>query len=202
MANIIQTFPKGSGGGHTILNTDGTAVTQEKNLQFTGMSVTDDDQNELTEVAAEGLNEDSMADVLNGNIGNNFVTSGLNYSTDEQIVGRWIDGKPLYQKTMIMSSGYTSEIHVPNNATGVSVSGITDIFMSSIKPTLDKIVYSEMNANDRSYSGSSYHHSYPYRFNKDNGYIACVDNYMVGYQENIALYPGTAFTLRYTKSTD
>jgi len=59
-----------------------------------------------------------------------------------------------------------------------------------------------MDTNNRVYSGSSYHHSYPYRFNKDNGYIACVDNYMVGYQENIALYPGTAFTLRYTKSTD
>ena len=26
-------------------------------------------------------------------------SSGLNYSTDEQIIGTWIDGKPLYQKT-------------------------------------------------------------------------------------------------------
>ena len=29
---------------------------------------------------------------------------GTNYSTDEQIVGTWIDGKPIYQKTITFES--------------------------------------------------------------------------------------------------
>ena len=202
MANIIQTFPNGAGGGHEVLE-NGVAVPQEKKLDFCGVSVSDDLTNEKTVIEGVGLNQDSLDDVAGASLpGTILAGSGFNYSTSEQIIGRWIDGKPLYQKTLIMSDSYTSEIHVPNNATGVSVTGITDIFMSTIKPTLDKMVYTEMDTNDRVYSGSSYHHSYPYRFNKDNGNIAVVDNYMVGYQENIALYPGTSFTFRYTKTTD
>lgn len=124
------------------------------------------------------------------------------YSTDEKVIGRWADNKPLYQRTLFISSSYTSEVVIPNTGTGVSVSGITDVFVSDIKPTLDKIINIQMDTNNRYYSGSSFHHSYPFRFNKDNGYVATVDNYNVGYQENIALYPGTSLTFKYTKSTD
>ena len=97
--NIIQTFPAGAGSGHTILDGDGTAMAQEKNLQFSGLSVTDDSTQGVTEVAPAQLNEDSLNDVCNGSIGTNFVTPSANYSTNEQIIGRWIDGKPIYQKT-------------------------------------------------------------------------------------------------------
>lgn len=105
MADIIQSFPAGAGSGHTILDTDGTAVAQEKNLQFNGLSVTDDSVQGVTEVAPTQLNEDSLNDVCNGSVGTNFITHATNYSTNEQIVGRWIDGKPLYQKTFKYSSG-------------------------------------------------------------------------------------------------
>lgn len=30
-----------------------------------------------------------------------------NYSTDEQVVGRWIDGKPIYRKVIVRSNGQT-----------------------------------------------------------------------------------------------
>lgn len=37
--------------------------------------------------------------------------SGMNYSTEEQVVGTWIDGKPLYQKTFVQQlSGTTGSI--------------------------------------------------------------------------------------------
>ena len=42
---------------------------------------------------------------------NIFMDPGNNYSTDEQVIGTWIDGKPLYQKTLInnnATSGATS----------------------------------------------------------------------------------------------
>ncbi len=104
MANIIQAFPKGNGGGHTILDTDGTAVGQEKKLQFTGLDVSDDSTNEKTEVKAVGLNTDSLNDIIQSASvqGNVVAGNGLVYSTTEQIVGRWVDGKPLYQKTWIL----------------------------------------------------------------------------------------------------
>lgn len=100
MADIIQSFPAGAGSGHTILDTDGTAVAQEKNLQFNGLSVTDDSVQGVTEVAPAGLNQDSLNDIAAAELpSSNAVGSGFNYSTTEQIIGRWIDGKPIYQKT-------------------------------------------------------------------------------------------------------
>lgn len=106
MANIIQTFPKGSGGtgggGHTILNTDGTSVAQESKLQFIGADVTDDSTNGITKVAGAGLNQDSLDDITAGASTPTNVQIGdaNNYSTTEKVIGQWIDGKPLYQKTL------------------------------------------------------------------------------------------------------
>ena len=45
------------------------------------------------------------------NLGN--VKSGDNYSTNEQVIGTWIDGKPLYRKVVVIdnpSSGMTFSI--------------------------------------------------------------------------------------------
>ena len=51
------------------------------------------------------------------------VVAGDVYSTDERVVGTWIDGKPIYQKTItgtlgtISSSGTTTELATPANIT-------------------------------------------------------------------------------------
>ena len=34
---------------------------------------------------------------------NMFMSEGSNYSTDEQVVGTWVDGKPIYQKTIFFN---------------------------------------------------------------------------------------------------
>lgn len=98
MANVIQTFPKGTGGGHTILDNSGAAVIDRKELQFKGLNVTDNSTDEVTEVEGVGLNQDSLNDIANANISNTMVGSGNNYSASEQIIGRWLDGRPLYQR--------------------------------------------------------------------------------------------------------
>ncbi len=92
---------EGGGGGHTILDTTGTAVAQEDKLQFVGLDVSDDSTNGKTKVQGEGLNSDSIDDIAGANTINPAVIIGdsNNYSTSEKIVGKWIDGKPLYQKT-------------------------------------------------------------------------------------------------------
>lgn len=38
--------------------------------------------------------------------------SGMNYSTEEQVVGTWIDGKPLYQKTVDQTIGSDADYTV------------------------------------------------------------------------------------------
>lgn len=35
------------------------------------------------------------------------ITNGETYSTEEQIIGTWIDGKSLYRKTIVYTSGWT-----------------------------------------------------------------------------------------------
>lgn len=95
---ILETFPSRD-NSHTILNDSGTAVAKEDNLQFVGFDVTDDSTNNKTKVKAVGLNSDSLDDVCSGEISSAFAQTGLCYSTNEQIVGKWVDGRPIYQRT-------------------------------------------------------------------------------------------------------
>lgn len=37
------------------------------------------------------------------------------YSTDEKIVGKWIDGKPIYEKTIVIQSNFTTPFEVASN---------------------------------------------------------------------------------------
>ena len=50
------------------------------------------------------------------NLGN--VKNGNNYSTDEQVVGTWIDGKPLYRKVVVIDN--------PSDGTTFSIDNIDE----------------------------------------------------------------------------
>lgn len=50
------------------------------------------------------------------------VGTGTDYSTDEQIIGTWIDGKPLYQKT------FSGTVSSANNISYVSIGASVDTF--------------------------------------------------------------------------
>ena len=58
---------------------------------------------------------------------NIFMDAGNNYSSDEVIVGTWIDGKPLYQKTItttaptVATAGTYVVVTVPHNVSNVDV---------------------------------------------------------------------------------
>lgn len=185
MANVIQTFPRGTGGGHTILDNSGTAVTDRKEMQFKGLSVTDNPTDEVTEVEAVGLNQDSLNDIANANISNAMVGSGLNYSTSEQIVGRWLDGKPVYQ---ISLTGYL----INGNGDSVIVSG----FKSS--NNVDKIIKIEGTLIDK-INGATYMlscaSSYYSEVTMESGnLIVRTKGFSSNYMYNVILY--------YTKTTD
>lgn len=45
---------------------------------------------------------------IGGGGGASSGSSSLNYSTEEQVVGTWVDGKPIYQKTFKYDSSYVT----------------------------------------------------------------------------------------------
>lgn len=98
----------GGSAGHTILDNDGNTMPAEDNLQFKGLDVTDNSTDGVTEVESIGLNQDSLDDVTDGSIGNEIINNGMTYSTNEQIVGKWIDGKPIYQRTVTKTIAHTN----------------------------------------------------------------------------------------------
>ncbi len=129
----IENGGGGSGSnGHTIQDTDGNNMPNENNLQFIGLLVQDDSGNGVTTVEATGLNQESIDDVMSaGAAGNQVAGNGLVYSTAEQVIGRWVDGKPLYQKTwtgLTVTPAYNSWrnlVYLPDVETIVEVKTIT-----------------------------------------------------------------------------
>lgn len=43
--------------------------------------------------------------IENGNVAWKSDSNQINYSTNEQVIGTWIDNKPIYQRTFVLSTG-------------------------------------------------------------------------------------------------
>ena len=113
---------------------------------------------------------------------------GVEYSTEERVVGEWIDGKPLYQKSFVID---TSDLITGWNNIDSELSGIDckDIAGKFRFPTNDNSIY-----------------GFPY--NEDSSY--CLYGGYKPTNNTIFIYKGSGFatisdfviTLRYTKTTD
>ena len=169
-----------SGGGHEILDTSGTSMTQEDKLQFVGLDVTDDDTNEITKVGGIGLNSDSLDDIASAGLPSTIIAgSPFNYSTTEQIVGRWIDGKPLYQITIIDTVGSWS------TPTPHSIGNIDKVV------GIDYVLWTNLGAYSLGRGGSI---DIMVNISKTEYWVSCTYDYFTsktGY-----------LTVRYTKTTD
>ena len=80
----------------------------------------DNDEISVDEMASEDMSE--IVTPLPG-----VMSRRMKYSTDEQIVGEWIDGKPLYQKTVdlgVLTNGKVVNHNISNIAQIVDVQGI------------------------------------------------------------------------------
>ena len=47
-----------------------------------------------------GVSEEAINKSVNDYLDKNPITSEIIYSTEERVIGRWVDGKPIYQKTV------------------------------------------------------------------------------------------------------
>ena len=101
----------GTGGGHTIEDSEGTELTQRDTLQFgDGLNVSDDSTNGKTVVEPNLMVASDMDDVVTPLP--SVQSRYHKYSTEEQIVGEWIDGKPIYQRTFAGTTPSTSRTNI------------------------------------------------------------------------------------------
>lgn len=101
-------FEGGGGGGHTIEDADGITLTQRDILKFgEGFAVSDDSTNEKTVVNLNPMPDTDMSDVLDPLP--SIPTRYHKYSTTEQVVGEWIDGRPIYEKTVEVTTPTVTE---------------------------------------------------------------------------------------------
>ena len=166
----------GGSGGHTIIDPNGSDMTQRAGLQFTGAcSVTDDAVNDKTVVNITGGGASSLAGLSDVNLttptdgqvltydGNNsewvnanpsgdsvswsqlqasgtkiaeidingttqdvYAPTGggggsVNYSTTEQVIGTWINSKPVYQKTFYSTSAMSSYVAITHGISNLDL---------------------------------------------------------------------------------
>lgn len=202
---IIDANLGGGGSKHTIIDENGQTLPNRTFLEFTGgVQVTDDAQNNKTVVditgggggssTLAGLTDVNLTSPTNGQvlaydntshkwINANSSGGSCSYSTTEQVIGTWTDGKPLYQISIIYTSGITigSYGHVTLPA--------------------DSVV--------RDYFGVIYRNNYK-SVDKFNGYINNGDIFCSIRSGNLEYYISNIFsgieeldfTVQYTKTTD
>lgn len=127
----------------------------------------------------------------------NWNTDGVptvHYSTSEQVIGTWIDGKPLYEKTYVQHSTDASGNYINFDVsdlqidTCVSIKGTCD----RIVPNIGTLIY-EFN----SYENSTYNTYLAY--SKFNGAVQYCVRFNYGGGESTSFQ---CITIQYTKTTD
>lgn len=116
-----------TGGGHVIVDPTGSSLPQENKLQFKGAKVTDDSTNNVTIVEPEELDSADIDDIVSAVP--NVTRPCENYSTEEQIIGTWINDKPLYRKVVKYDSTFTVARDTWTNS-GIKIDDV-DVIISS-----------------------------------------------------------------------
>ena len=113
------------------------------------------------------------------------IDSLITYSSTEKVVGEWIDGKPIYQKTVNFGA-------LPDNTTKAVSHGISNI---------SKVVSIEGWAtNGSDFFSLSYYN--PLASNYSAGVYATYSDVIIKTGGNLTPYTTCYVTLKYTKTTD
>ena len=138
---------------------------------------------------------DTVEDALNSLY---LSKTSENYSTEEQKVGTWIDGKPIYQRSFVV----TADVLIRGGGTSMSVEvpGFSSTYVSDILPTMDAMIDADVNYYDAE-STNTFKFAKGISIIKSNGYIASYDNPGVEYIGYHVL-KDSVITIKYTKTTD
>ena len=120
------------------------------------------------------------------------------YSEEEREVGVWTDGKPLYQRTLFYTGDTLITVSGDSSST-YSVTGITDIYVNDILPTLDQLIHYQIDLTFDGNEKNIYH--FEYCFQASTGTFIRSHNPGIAYI-GYNITPGSSITLQYTKTTD
>ncbi len=167
----------------------GTSSTQGYQGAVNSMKTTWTDAGNYSNYAARPTNTSVLYCIATKNI---FMDAGSNYSTDEQVVGTWLNGKPLYQKTWVLKPPTT--IKVSQVIGNISSDLLSSIQIRDMQTTFNGWASGHVAYNmDRSYIGQE-----SPIWIRTNGEIAAqVPTELQTDQRNDIF-----LTLKYTKSTD
>lgn len=117
---------------------------------------------------------------------NIFMDAGHNYSFDEQVVGTWVDGKPIYQKTI--DFGY-----LPNNAAKTVAHNISNLGWV-------------VDAKGTAYNGSGGYRSIPILYNTtyasyNTAFLVRLTDIQLEVNNDMSAFYAYV-TIQYTKTTD
>ena len=146
-----------------------TSTTDTYNCNY--INGIDENVGDLTQLNT--TNKSSMVNSINE------VNNKFNYSTEEQVIGKWINGKPLYRK--IVSGNVPQSDQYPTVATGIT--------------NLDKVVSISVvlaYGDNRQYFSSERYNNY-YLSKENDNKITIVAPDVEG---------DATFTIYYTKTTD
>lgn len=139
---------------------------------------------------ASGWNVDNVGDAIDSLY---IAKAGNNYSYDEKIVGKWVDGKDIYQRSFLVTE--TTNIN-GGSSHSANVPGFSSEFVSDVLPTLDTFIDIKVSG---SVEAAGYDFPRNIRIVKSNGYIITYDNpgiEFVGYRFN----KDSIITIQYTKN--
>ena len=132
LQELKDAFDLGTGAdrGHIIEDKDETILTQRTIMQFAGdLETTDDLDDEKTVVKNHLLTDEEVNSILSP-LPKEQLPGPLDYSTEEKVVGTWINGEPLYQKTLTGRTSISAVswcdtgIVTPANCVLVDLSGV------------------------------------------------------------------------------
>lgn len=124
MYGRIYPFLEGGGsggsGGHTIEDSTGNPLTQRDTMQFSdSFALSDDSTNEATKIGLNKLGSGEIDDIVTPLP--SVQSRYHEYSTEEHIVGKWIDGSYIYEKTY-----YLDSLYIPSGGTSIDITNFLD----------------------------------------------------------------------------
>ena len=115
--------------------------------------------------------------------------SGINYSTEEQVIGTWIDGKPLYQKSLpVTGYSYGAESVISFNVPNIK--RIVDYDLCAIRSDGKFTILPQMHTNFTDWGAAAY----DFTTNSFAMYL--------GRGFNTLTLSDMIITMQYTKTTD
>jgi len=152
------------------------------NIKISEMpSATSLDGTELVPIVQNGVSKKVTKQILTNN----------NYSTSEQVVGTWIDGKPIYRKTIPLTNLPTANNYI-DTSIGYSLNDITPL-------NLQTIILNNWGGYSNNYAGSN------------SAYVSCSfavvgttgTPIQIRIRSSLDIHSYTGYaTIEYTKTTD